>query len=482
MSALEGLKPEKVFYFFEEICKIPHETFHTKQISDYCKKFAEERGLRVLQDSANNVIIWKESSAGYEDCEPVILQGHIDMVCEKTSDSTHDFATDPLDLYVEDGYIKARNTTLGGDDGIAVAMAMAILDSDSICHPPLEVVLTTDEESGMGGAEALDMSVLKGKMLINIDSEEEGFLTVGCAGGCRFDTTIPSELEVKNGLVLKIAIGGLIGGHSGIEIYHQRGNGHKLMGRLLNELSESMDLRLISVGGGSKDNVISRECTARIMISEDMEQKCREVAEQMLKVWKNEFGADEPEISLQMKNVGASEESVFTEKSTKQVITYLFDMPDGVMCYSRNLPGQVETSLNAGAVTTDEKGVTIAHLVRSGIDSKKWSVVKQLSALAELAGGSGEPRSSYPAWAFKEESKLRPIMVSVYRELYGKDPEILTIHAGLECGLFLGKKPDLDCVSFGPDILDVHSVTERLDIASVERSYTYLLKILEACR
>ncbi|MDY5987807.1 aminoacyl-histidine dipeptidase [Sporofaciens sp. SGI.106] len=482
MRALEGLKPEKVFYFFEEICQIPHGTYNTKQISDYCKHFAEERGLRVLQDSANNIIIWKPGSAGYENCEPVILQGHIDMVCEKTIDSTHDFATDPLELYVEDGFVKARNTTLGGDDGIGVAMALAILDSDSICHPPLEVVLTSEEESGMDGALALDMSPLKGKRLINIDSEEEGFLTVGCAGGCRFDTTLSVDREEQKGLVLEIGISGLLGGHSGIEIYRQRGNGHKMMGRLLYEISESVNLRLISVGGGSKDNVISRECTAHIMISENMEQKCMEIGEQMLQVWKNEFGSDEPELSLEIKNEGVSAESVFTETSTKQVITYLFGMPDGIMCYSRNLPGQVETSLNAGSVTTNENTVIIAHLIRSEIDTKKWAVVKQLSALAELAGGTGKPRSSYPAWSYRKDSNLRSVMVSVYREFYGKEPEILTIHGGLECGLFLGKKPELDCVSFGPDVIDVHSVTERLDIASVERSYEYLLKVLEACR
>ncbi len=482
MAVLNGLEPQRVFYYFEEICKIPHGTFHTKRISDYCVKFAKEHGLRFWQDEADNVVICKSGSTGYETSETVILQGHLDMVCEKTSDSDHDFEREGLDIYVKDGYVMARNTSLGGDDGIAVAMALAVLESEELCHPPLEVVFTADEESGMGGAHALDLSLLTGRMLMNIDSEEEGILTVGCAGGCRFDTRIPVKRERRDGVLAEITIDGLTGGHSGVEIHRQRGNAHKMMGRLLGRISRRIPFHLVCLEGGSRDNVIAKENTARILIGAKDAMSLDEEIEEMERVWKKEFGGDEPDLTVQVRMEQGVSENACTGESTRRAVSYLASMPDGVTGYSRSLRGQVETSLNAGIVETAFDSIKVGHLIRSSLESKKKALEEQLFLLAELAGGKGSLSGDYPAWEYRESSKLKSVMEETYHEMYGERPQIVSIHAGLECGLFVSKKPELDCVSFGPNILDVHSVKERLDIASVERSFQYLLRILEKCK
>lgn len=481
MAVLSELEPKQVFHFFEELCKIPHGTFDTKRISDYCVAFAKERGLEVAQDSANNVIIKKPGTAGYESSEPVIIQGHLDMVCEKTPGSTHDFSNDSLELYIEDGFVKAKDTTLGGDDGIAVAMAMAILDSKDIPHPPIEAVFTTDEEIGMGGAMAIDLSGLKGHMLINIDSELEGILTVGCAGGFSCYTTFPLERTAKSGTVAEIKIHGLCGGHSGIEIHKQRGNAHKMMGRLLNALNMNLELSLISIQGGSKENVISMESTAKIMIAAADADKVKEIAAGMLEDWNVEFMGDEPNLAVDV-TIAEGEALVCSKASTDNVIGYFATMPNGVQGYSRKLEGLVETSLNPGIVEMTDTGLKISTLVRSSVESQKTELKERLHTLAVLTGATTEFGNEYPAWMYRPESRLRDIMVDTYQEMFGKEPEVTTIHAGLECGLFLGKKGDLDCVSFGPNILDVHSYHERLDIASVQRSFEYLKTILKKCK
>lgn len=478
MSVLKELEPKKVFYYFEEICRIPHGSYDTKRISDYCVNFAKERRLEVFQDHMNNVIVKKPGTKGYENADTVILQGHLDMVCEKTPESSHDFSKDGLELMVEDGFVKAKDTTLGGDDGIAVAMILAVLDSNDIPHPPLEAVFTTDEEVGMGGAHALDMKKLRGRVLINIDSEEEGVLTAGCAGGYRFDTCIPVDYQSLEGMVLTIRIGGLTGGHSGIEIHKQRGNAHILMGRLLNHLAHSVHFRLADIGGGSKDNVIARESMAQIAISSDDKEQCKAQIHDMEKIWKSEFGSDEPELFIAISE--AQGEKTFTEESTNRVINYLSAVPNGVICYERQIEGQVETSLNLGIVRMTEEGLVLSHLVRSSLESKKEALKEQLQRLAAFAGGNGKAMDEYPSWNYRADSRLQKLMVSVYRNIYKKNPQIVTIHGGLECGLFVGKRPELDCVSFGPDIFDVHSVNERMDPESVRRSYQYLLEVLKA--
>ena len=479
MAVLNHVKPEKVFYFFEELCKIPHGTFDTKHISDYCVAFAKERGLEVQQDAANDVIIKKPGTPGYENSQPVILQGHMDMVCEKTPDSDHDFKTDGLDLYVEDGYVKARGTTLGGDDGIAIAMAMAILDSKDIPHPPIEAVFTVDEETGMGGAEAVDLSGLKGKKLLNIDSEEEGVLTSCCAGGIVFETKIPVERETGTGTKLQVKVHGLLGGHSGNEIHRQRGNAHKMMGRLLYRIQKETPISLISVNGGSKDNVIASESEAVFLVPSGRADQVLKQTEAMKDIWLEEFTGEEPTLDVTAATQGEAEEAVMTKDSTGRVIDYLVICPNGLQEYSRKLKGLVETSLNIGVVETSQDAVRTVSLIRSSVESRKQQLREQLEVCARVAGGTARTVSEYPAWQFDPDSELRKVMVDIYERMFGKEPVVSAVHAGLECGLFLGKRPDLDCVSFGPNILDIHSFNEKLDIASTERTWEFLKEILK---
>lgn len=435
-----------------------------------------------MQDEANNIVISKPGTEGYENAEPVILQGHLDMVCDKIEGSQHDFTKDALDLYIEDGFIKAKGTTLGGDDGIAVAMALALLDSKDIPHPPLEALFTTDEESGMGGAMAIDLHALKGKRLINIDSEEEGYLTVGCAGGITCHTFFDLCQTDSTGELLTLRISGLTGGHSGSEIHLQRGNALKLMGRLLTNLNENKDMRLVSLNGGSKENVIAMDCTAKLLIPDGAFSLVEAKVQEMVETWKQEFMGEEPSLTVTAVSEGRGQTPAAPAEITEQIISYLFLMPYGPQEYSRKLQGQVETSLNPGTAVTEKGTLSIHTLVRSSVESKKQDLALRLKTLASLCNGSFESDGDYPGWMYKETSFLRDLMVDTYKEMYGKEPEVITIHAGLECGLFLGKRPDLDCVSFGPDVFEVHSVRERLSIASVERSYRYLKAVLAKCK
>ena len=342
MPVLDQLEPKKVFQFFEEMTRIPHGTFDTKRISDYCVEFAKKRGLDYTQDSVNNVIIRKPGTEGYENSEPVIIQGHLDMVCEKKPGSAHDFSKDPLKLIVEDGFVKTEDTTLGGDDCIAVAMAMAVLDSSDIPHPPIEALFTVDEEVGMGGANAIDLGSLKGRKLINIDSEEEGILTTGCAGGFRFETVLPVTREKKSGVLAEIKIHGLLGGHSGAEIHKQRGNANKMMGRLLNHIAAELPLNLVSICGGAKDNVITTDCTAKLVVSEKDAEKVCALTDEMKEVWEHEFMGDEPSLAVETVTAPVTDIDAFDKASTDRTISYIVICPNGVQGFARKLEGLVE--------------------------------------------------------------------------------------------------------------------------------------------
>lgn len=478
MAVLENLEPKKVFQFFEEICQIPHGTFDIDRISDYCVEFAKERNLKYIQDEVKNVLIFKPGTQGYEDSEPVILQGHMDMVCEKTPGSDHDFKKDPLKLYVEDGYIKAKDTTLGADDGIALAMAMALLDSDDIPHPPIEAVFTVNEETGMGGAIGVDLSVLKGRKLINIDSATEGILTTGCAGGIRMTTEIPVTREEKSGTKITLTIKGLRGGHSGEEIHEQRGNAHKLMGRLLRRISEEIAFNLIDIQGGAKENVIAMENVANILIGAADADKAVALAAEMKDVFENEFMGDEPGLTVTAEIVGEGSLKAFDQASTERIVAYLIVNPYGVQGVSRKLEGLTESSINIGVVETKEDTVETAYLMRSSVESLKQYMRIQLEEYAKMIGAKTRVDSEYPAWQYDPDSELRKVMEDTYKDMYGEAPVVFAIHAGLECGMFLGKKPDLDCVSMGPNMFDIHSFNERLDIASTERVWNYLKAVL----
>ena len=485
MGVLSGLQPEGVFRFFEEICGIPHGSSDTKRISDYLVRFAKDRNLRYIQDEKNNVIIFKDGTSGYEDSAPVMLQGHMDMVCEKNSDCDIDFSNDGLRLRLKDGVISADGTTLGGDDGIAVAFALAIMDDDSISHPPLECVFTVDEEIGMLGAAAIDCSELKSRTMLNLDSEDEGYLLVSCAGGACAICHIPVEYEditAEDMLMAKVTVTGLVGGHSGVEINKQRANADKQLARLLYIVGRDVDFRLISVDGGLKDNAIPKQATAFVGITAENVDNFTAAVEKMRKVMKHEFESTDPELEVLIDISEKADMQVMTDASKDRVILSLMLMPNGVQKMSNDIEGLVQTSLNLGILQTSANEVTASFSVRSSVRSEKENLISQLECLMAVVSGSLEIQGDYPAWEYSHESRLRDIMVEVFEEQYGRKPVIQTLHAGVECGLFAGKMPGLDCVSFGPDMKNIHTSLESMDVASVQRTWEYTLGILKRLR
>ena len=474
---LAGLEPASVFGFFEEICAIPHGSGNTRLISDYLVNFAKERGLRYLQDDANNVIIFQEGTCGYEDHAPVILQGHMDMVCEKDAACTLDMAVDGLDVTHDGTCVFAKGTTLGGDDGIAVAYALALLDDRSIPHPPLEVIITVDEEIGMLGAAAIDLSEIKGRTLINIDSEEEGIFTVSCAGGATATISLPGERRAVYGPCIRLAVDGLKGGHSGVEIHMNRANANKIMGEFLSRIQALMPLCLTSYVGGSKDNAITRSASANVVAMGINLERINGIAEELQAEVRAQY--DEPEATVQAFDVDALGGNALTTESTAKVIGLLCTAPFGVQAWSEDIPGLVQTSLNMGIAKLGNT-MNMTFSVRSSVNSEKQALLGKLKELAEFYGGTYTQMGEYPAWEYNPDSKLRDVMVQTYTDMFGKKPEVLAIHAGLECGLLGEKLPGLDCVSIGPQMHDIHTSREKLEIASTERTWKFLLEILKA--
>lgn len=481
MGILSELEPKPVFEFFEEICAIPNGSGNTKAISDYCVEFAKSHNLRYIQDELNNVIIFKDGTKGYEDSAPVIIQGHLDMVCEKESDREIDFMNEGLELELCDGVITAKGTTLGGDDGIAVAYALAILAADDISHPPLEVVFTVDEEIGMLGAAALDVSPLKSKIMLNIDSEEEGYLLSSCAGGVGVTMHLPVSREKKAGVLVEFAVKGLMGGHSGVEIDKGRANACMLLGRALYQISKKYEFNLVSVDGGLKDNAIPREATAKILVSEPKAaMDMLDIAEEIDLVYKNEYSVTDADVNFEC-NVYAKPEDldVFTKSSSLAAITALVNLPNGIQRMSQDIEGLVQTSLNLGILKTYDFEMICSFAVRSSVETEKKELVNRIESLAGMLGGKITIEGDYPAWEYKKDSPLREIMEKVYTEQYGEKPVIQAIHAGLECGLFSGKIPGLDCISYGPDMKDIHTPQESMYVDSVMRTWKYTLEVLK---
>lgn len=476
MSVLDHLEPRGVFRFFEELCAIPHGSTHTKAISDWCVAFAEARGLEHWQDAANNVVIIGKATPGYENAEIIILQGHLDMVCEKASDCEKDMTREGLDLAIDGDYVFAKGTTLGGDDGIAVAMALAILDDASIPHPRIEAVFTTDEEIGMVGAEAMDMSALRGRKLLNIDSEVEGILTVSCAGGNMSLCTLPVSRTAFTGTALSVTVDGLRGGHSGVEIDKGRANASVLCGRVLWEIGRKTDMRLVSVAGGLKDNAIPAAATAQVVVAD--EQAARAAASDLEKALQNEFRVTDPAVRVTVQ-AAKNTETPMDEASTARTICMLTCMPNGIQTMSADIAGLVQTSLNLGVLNTRSDCLQASFCVRSSVATEKEMLKNRLVCLMEQLDGTVTFAGDYPAWEYKADSALRELMIDVFREQYGRDPKIEAIHAGLECGLFSGKLPGLDCVSIGPDMHDIHTPRERLSIASTQRVWKYVLEVLK---
>ena len=479
MSVLKDLQPERVFYYFEEITKIPHGSGNTKQISDYLVGFARAHGLKYIQDESNNVIIFKDASKGYEKAPCVILQGHMDMVCEKTPESSHDFTKDPLELVVEGDYVSAKDTTLGGDDGIAVAYALALLEDDSLCHPALEVLITVDEEIGLLGAAALDTTPLKGRYLINLDSEEEGYLWVGCAGGLTAQTNIPVKYQEADGMKYEITVSGLLGGHSGSEIDKNRANATLLLGRFLFEAREKGPYVLAEIEGGQKDNAIPRTARALILTDEETGAEIQKFAGEFTRNLQKEYTGSDDGITVTAEARGTGKEPVLHPVSLEKVLFFLIHYPNGIQKMCGYMEGLVETSCNLGITRLTPEGLACSASVRSSVATEKKALADKIAYLTEFLGGEYKAEGDYPSWEYKQDSRLRPYMVDVYEKLFHVKPQVRVIHAGLECGLFYEKIPGLDCVSLGPDMKDIHTTEEQLSISSVQKVWEYLLEVLK---
>lgn len=480
MKNLQNSKASLVFKYFEDISNIPRGSKNERKISDYLFKFAKDLGLEVIQDEGLNIIVKKPASKGYENAPTVILQGHMDMVCEKNKDTVHDFEKDPIKLVVKGDDIYADGTTLGADDGIAVAYAMAILADDSIPHPAIEVLLTTDEETGMTGARALSKDSVSGKIILNMDSEEEGYLLVSCAGGVRAQSSIKLEKEAINDeTLINITIKGLKGGHSGSEINKGRGNSNKLMGRALKELIDKVNFNLVSIEGGSKDNAIPREADSLIAVDAADKENVVKFIEELDATYKKELSATDAGVTIKAEEVKKDIKEKLTDSCTNRIVELIHVYPNGISTMSGDIEGLVESSSNLGIVVTNDSQVELHSAVRSSVESLKWEIVSRMNVLTDLVSGEFETSAAYPGWEYRKESKIRDLCVKTYEDMYKKEPVVYAIHAGVECGLFEEKLGELDMISFGPDIRDAHTPDEHLSISSTERVWEYLLELLK---
>jgi len=457
----------EVFRFFEEFSKIPHGSGHTEKIADYLVDFATERGLEWIRDDANNVIIKKGATAGLEARPTVIIQGHTDMVAEKSLDCPLDMLSDGLMLYRDGDFLRARGTTLGGDDGIAVAYALALLDSRDISHPNIEAVFTSDEEIGLIGATKLDTSALNGRTMINIDSDAEGIFTVGCAGGARIDITLPMKLSGTGADAFEICVDGLKGGHSGIEIDKGRHNAVKILADVLSKCPNATVYGLV---GGNADNAIPRQ--AKCIVCCDIDILNTATANAIEK-----HSALEPDLKINVTR--CKTEKVYDLESSKKLISLICSEPSGVISMSSDIEGLVETSLNLGIARSTDENATLSFSVRSSKGIEKEKLLTRVRKIAEEHGANHTTHGEYPAWEYKKESRLRDVMCAVFKREYGKDADVITIHAGLECGIFSDKIAGLDCVSIGPDNFDIHTTEERLSISSSARVWDFLKKVLK---
>ena len=473
---LAGLNPASVFAYFEKLCSIPHGSGNTKAISDYLVSFAKEQGIRYIRDHLNNVIFFQEGTCGLEDRPPVILQGHMDMVCEKDETCPIDMQTEGLDVTHDGQYVYANGTTLGGDNGIAVAYAMALLADKTIPHPPLEVIITVDEETGMDGAAGIDLSMLKGRTMLNLDSEEEGIFTVSCAGGAGVIVTLPVQRRPVYGPCIRLTVEGLQGGHSGVEIHKNRANANKVMGQLLGRIQEIMPVCLTAFAGGAKDNAIPRSCQVTLVTLGMNPERINDIAAALEAEIRQQY--NEPEVKITGDNVEALGGNAVPSEQTARIISFLCGAPNGVQAMSKDIDGLVQTSLNLGIARLEEN--MIFHFsVRSSVEAEKTELIEKLQKLSDFHSGEFTVTGQYPAWEYRPESSLRDTMTRVYKEMTGEDAQVVAIHAGLECGLLGEKLPGLDCVSIGPEMHDIHTSRERLGIASVERTWHFILNVLK---
>ncbi|MBC7958514.1 MAG: aminoacyl-histidine dipeptidase [Vallitaleaceae bacterium] len=483
--SIKALLEDRVFYFFSQISDIPRESGNEKAISDYLKNFAQERGLFVRQDEYLNILIKKPATPGYEKAPIVILQGHMDMVCEKNAGTVHDFLKDPLKLVIEGDFLKADGTTLGGDNGIAVAYALALLDASDLPHPGLEVIVTTDEEVGLTGALAMDVSDVEGKYFVNLDSEEEGEFVVSCAGGLRAIFKMPlqyQKVERSAYNQVNLSIKGLKGGHSGVEIDKNRANANMLTGIVLCKLNDALDdLKVLTVSGGMKDNVITREGFSTILVNKNSMKVYEDALLDVIAEIQYEYKTSDPDIQITSEVVECDPSiQVLSKQSKEDLIFLLMSFPTGIQAMSAEIPGLVESSINLGKLRIEEDELVFEFATRSSVKSRKQRMVRTLQMFADKVGGTCIETKKYPEWPFKSQSKLLDQCVATYEKLYGRKPIVKGLHAGLESGVFLEKLPHLEAISFGPDLFDVHSPDERLSIPSTKRTWEYLTEVLKS--
>ena len=460
--------------YFEEISAIPHPSSHTERLTDYLVNFAQAHGLEYRRDSYGNVLIRKDATPGMEDRDAICFQGHIDMVAEADAACGIDMTKEPITLYRDGDFLRAKGTTLGGDDGVAVAYALAILASKDLPHPPFEALFTADEEIGLLGATALEVGELRAKYLITIDSDEEGVFTVGCAGGCRTDIKRSLTYESTDAIGLTVSVTGGKGGHSGVQINQGRANAIKLLGELLAKVCESLPVRIGCIRGGGADNAIPAECTAWI---EADKARFSALAEEIFACLKAPYAETDGDLALVI-GEGEPLARVLCEQDQKILLSTLTDAPSGVVKMSEDIPGLPETSVNLGRIKVED-GMHLVLSVRSSKESEKLALCKRLVELAESAGAEYSERGNYPAWEYAGPSRLSEVCESVYRKLYQKEPTTLIIHAGLECGILTSKYPQLRCLSLGPDNFDIHTPRERLSLSSFTRVWEFLLEVLK---
>lgn len=494
---LEKYQPQKVFHYFEQICRIPHPSYHCESISNYLMDFAKAHGLEAYQDQFYNVIIIKEASAGKEELEPIMIQGHMDMVTVKDDGIRIDMQKEGLQLAVDGDYIYAKGTSLGGDDGIAVAYGLALLDDDTLSLPRIELVVTTEEEVGMEGATGINLSVCRANRMLNLDSEDEGEFVVACAGGMRVHADMEAGEKLpltENELLYCIEVGGLAGGHSGTEIIRHSANACKVIGSVLHGLwAMDCPFMMMDLEGGTKDNAIPIYAKALIAVSKERKDQIKANIDKLHEDFRKQYGATDPDGYVKCSEVEPADRNdmqsclqntkkeilLFSKERTRQIIDFLCEVPNGVQSMCTEMPELPQTSLNLGIMKGEADGIHFDFSLRSSVSAEKKELCDKVCEIIDKYEGTYELGGDYPAWEYKADSALREHLVRVYEKQYGKLPEVLSIHAGLECGILASKKPGLDCVSVGPDILDIHTTRERLSISSVQRVWKFLVEALE---
>lgn len=482
MSDVSKLAPQEVFRYFKEISDVPRSSSHNEKISAYLVNFAKEHELEYYQDESGNVIIWKEGTPGYENSDMVMIQGHMDIVAEKSEDSTHDFQNDPLELIVDGDTLTANKTTLGADDGAAIAMGLALLDSTDIPHPPLEFIATVDEEIGMLGAYALDGSKIRSRKVINIDSEEEGIITVGCAGAVDIFTSFPADKKLVNGVKYKYVVDGLLAGHSGLDIHQERANAGQIVARMFLDAREKAELNIVSINGGRATNVILGKVEGEVIVAASDVKAFEEIIATSTEEIKAEYRTSDPGITVSIEAVGEASEEAVDTVCQDNFFKFLVACPTGAEHYSVELKGLVETSHSIGVVKLEDGRLITKSMSRSSVNSRNRLLARKIGIIAEALGAEVEHGSSYGAWEFNNKSDLLDVCINAYKEQYGEEPVVSAMHAGIECGIWAEKVGKVDAVSIGPDMTGVHSVNEELSIPSTERTWNYLKLILSHCK